>query len=645
VTGRPKELTCSDAAVGEPRPRTIGGGELSWHTLPVSERFAPPAGGSSPLASVAPTTSSRAGWHEELAAPPASSRGLRLLSSEGEAGEVLAEQVALSRNVVVKRAADARAGRALLREARVLGMLEHPNIPPVHQLGNDDEGQPVLVMRAVGGASWAELLAEPEHALRRDNPLYLPGELEANLEILQQLAGALQFAHARGVFHRNLEPNNVVIGAFGEVTLIGWGAAYHREIGLDSVADLVGPPGYLAPEMARGEAPDARTDVYLLGASLHHALTGTPRHRAAGLAETLEVARASAPVEYGPDVPSPLAALCNRATNRDPARRPQSALAFVQALQEFRTRRSAAEVADRAELELEQLEARALEPSDPDATDADRFIERATGCRFALLEARRAWPENPRLDSLERRLCEAVMRHAIAREELGSAREQARTLRARGALSGELASELERLEQTAERRRERERERELETGRTHRETLFLVPTGMLFAPMLYRAFYPWSEVPPHRLQLEMLLMWALVAVPLFVAFVALRHSAHHSLESRRLLSVVALGMTGIGLHRSLALVVQPGLGPTTVGDLLALGAATCVGALWLGRPFFGPAAVLVASAVLTAFMPERATFLIGGGGVIYFLGIIWAQRRVARARALELSDASVIARG
>src|SRR5262249_2783401 len=155
----------------------------------------------------------------------------------------------------------------LLTEAVITGSLEHPSIVPVHALGCDDAGRPVLVMKRIEGVCWRGM-ARDEHP-----PGWAAidaaggGRRTAHVANLMAVCNAMHFAHRRGVVHRDLKPGNVMIGSYGEVYVVDWGIAARIEAGPSPVA-LVGTPAYMAPEMVWGEAHrvDARTDVYLLGA-------------------------------------------------------------------------------------------------------------------------------------------------------------------------------------------------------------------------------------------------------------------------------------------------------------------------------------------------------------------------------------------
>jgi serine/threonine-protein kinase len=216
---------------------------------------------------------------------------------QGGMGAVwVAFQRSLEREVAVKVpriGGDPLTTNALLKEARVAGNLEHPHIVPIHVLGVDSDGCPVLVMKRIEGQTLATLIEQEDHPAW-PTLVERHGDRDgALLEVLMRVADALQFAHTKGIVHRDVKPENVMVGLFGEVYLLDWGIA-HR-IG-QPTTEIVGTPGFLAPEMldpALGPV-DARTDVYLLGATLHAALTNTQRHVGSTLAEVFDAALHSA---------------------------------------------------------------------------------------------------------------------------------------------------------------------------------------------------------------------------------------------------------------------------------------------------------------------------------------------------------------
>jgi len=299
----------------------------------------------------------------------------RIIGTGGMGRIELGRQRVFGRDVALKRVRPDRycteAVMSLLRESRFTGSLEHPNIVPVHQLGLDAAGRPVLVMKRVEGSSWG--------ALFRALPL------ERNLEILRQVCNAVEFAHRRGVLHRDLKLENVMVGELGEVYVVDWGVAH--ELSAPLPHDFAGTPAYMAPEMLEPTAPlDARTDVFLLGAMLHELLTGRIRHEGADVQEVVQRARVSLAAVYGADVPEELGALCNRACARDPAERPASALAFGEAVGEFLKHRGSVELAERVERRRLELAA-AAEPA--------RVRTLLTETAFGFRQALEIWPQNP----------------------------------------------------------------------------------------------------------------------------------------------------------------------------------------------------------------------------------------------------------
>ena len=239
----------------------------------------------------------------------------------------LAQQTHPAREVAIKQSHKVSYNRAgLIREAMITGRLEHPNIIPIHQLDISNPSGPQVVMKRINGTNLWELCTEgPFHGKR----------LKTMLGYLRQVCHALEYAHSKKVIHRDVKPENIMIGNFGEVYLLDWGIAVDRSGGVSNPKMWVGTPAYMAPEMLAGDPDtvDVRTDVYLVGATLHEILTGSPRHDALRFRDLIEQVKFSTKHRYGSRIPKELANICNRACARDPAFRYQSILELRQAIE------------------------------------------------------------------------------------------------------------------------------------------------------------------------------------------------------------------------------------------------------------------------------------------------------------------------
>jgi len=347
--------------------------------------------------------------------PPVSGADLEVTGVIGEGGMgrvFVARQHSLSREVAVKTAkddGDAAACAALLVEGATTGMLEHPAIVPVHALGLDAEERPAMVMKRIEGVAWTELAADPEHpgweGWQGDAGDRLPG----HLQIFVQVCNAVHFAHSRGVVHRDIKLENVLIGRYGDVYLADWGVA--GRVG-DTEARLCGTPGYMAPEMVGGGPIDARTDVYLLGATLHEILTGQMRHAGAHAAAALFAATQSEPASYGSGVPEELGALVNRACHREPAERPRDAEALRDAILRYVAHRESAALARDAAARLSQLERLVIEEDSSDERVRARIDRLIAEASFGFERALADWEGDVAARDAKRRLDAIVTERA-----------------------------------------------------------------------------------------------------------------------------------------------------------------------------------------------------------------------------------------
>ena len=207
--------------------------------------------------------------------------GVVLRGFDVEFGRDVAMKILLERHRARPKIAE-----RFVEEARIAGKLQHPGIVPVYDFGVLRDGRPFFTMRLVEGLTLAELLAARSSA---------ESDRHRFLGIFEQVCQAVAYAHTRGVVHLDLKPANVMVGSFGEVQVMDWGLS--RVLAADeipSAGSVMGTPGYLSPEAARGDvrALDARADVFGLGAILCEILTGKPPVVADSPRETLRRAAA-----------------------------------------------------------------------------------------------------------------------------------------------------------------------------------------------------------------------------------------------------------------------------------------------------------------------------------------------------------------
>ena len=273
---------------------------------------------------------------------------------KGGMGEVdLCADAAVGRDVARKRlqgawAKSPEAVPRFLREARIQGQLEHPAVVPVYDLAVDEGGAPYFTMKRIRGVTLFDVLA----GLKADSP-----EWERRFSKRRLLAAfstvclAADFAHRRGVIHRDIKPGNIMLGEFGEVHLLDWGIAKvvgeieeasARSEGPTTPAAteagaIMGTPGYMAPEQALGELTliGPATDVYALGATLFEILTLEPLHTGSSVQK---LNRTLHPVELKgrlPDAAPELAALVERCLAVDIAARLPTARELAEGIEHF----------------------------------------------------------------------------------------------------------------------------------------------------------------------------------------------------------------------------------------------------------------------------------------------------------------------
>ncbi|MBX7074841.1 MAG: protein kinase [Pirellulales bacterium] len=243
--------------------------------------------------------------------------------------------------------------RRFLKEARVTGQLEHPGVVPVYAAGEGEDGQPFYAMKRIGGRTFSQAI-RAYHALPADDPLR-PQRFSELLTVFVSICQTMAFAHQRGVLHRDLKPQNVIVGDFGEAIVVDWGLAKTlappaprgpnestiaaeelaqpaapEPIELDDDAAaatrdgaVLGTLAYMSPEQALGMAVDARSDIYALGAMLFELLANRPpfRGKTQEVLQQVQLGKLPRLRELAPHAPRALEAVCMRALARLPEAR------------------------------------------------------------------------------------------------------------------------------------------------------------------------------------------------------------------------------------------------------------------------------------------------------------------------------------
>lgn len=273
--------------------------------------------------------------------------------AKGGLGKVsVAEDLELHREVAFKEiqrryADDSEARERFLLEAEITGGLEHPGIVPVYGLGTHSDGRPYYAMRFIRGRSLQEAI---DHYFKAAKDGANAGELQLEFRQLLRrfvdVCNAIDYAHSRGILHRDLKPGNVMLGDYGETLVVDWGIAkavavkgslfkttleplLPRATGDASQTVMgvaIGTPQFMSPEQAKGKLDELgpASDIYSLGATLYCLLTGTAPFTSRDLDTVLKNVKSGTfppPIQVNSHVPKPVNAICMKAMSLQPALR------------------------------------------------------------------------------------------------------------------------------------------------------------------------------------------------------------------------------------------------------------------------------------------------------------------------------------
>lgn len=246
----------------------------------------------------------------------------------------MAKDPLIGRLVALKtfRATEALQGRDLemfrarfIREAQSAGILSHPNIVTIHDVVEEsEEGVTFIAMEYVRGTNLKDVLR---------SETCLPVEEAAH--VISEVAEGLEYAHSRGVVHRDVKPANILLTEDRRVKLTDFGIARFGTSNLTHDGQLLGTPNYMAPEQIRGEAADHRADVFSLGVVLYEMLTGEKPFQGDNVTvvtHRIAYEEFIPPDRHGPEVPAPIERVLERALAKDPDERFPSVAEMAKAL-------------------------------------------------------------------------------------------------------------------------------------------------------------------------------------------------------------------------------------------------------------------------------------------------------------------------
>ena len=211
--------------------------------------------------------------------------------------------------------------KMFFNEAHMVGMLQHPNIMPIYDAGEED-GKYYVVTEHIQGARTLAAYCRPDNLLRVDDVV----------EIIYKCAKALHYAHGRGVIHRDIKPSNVMLTIDNDVRIIDFGIAIVSDSEVSRIEGIAGSPSYMSPEQVQSEELTPRSDLYSLGAVMYELLTGFRPFRADNLSKLLhQIVYATPPPihTYRDDLPEELEDAVAQVMLKDPDQRISSGAAMA----------------------------------------------------------------------------------------------------------------------------------------------------------------------------------------------------------------------------------------------------------------------------------------------------------------------------
>ncbi|MBB6091546.1 serine/threonine protein kinase [Povalibacter uvarum] len=208
--------------------------------------------------------------------------------------------------------------KMFLSEAHMVGMLQHPNILPIYDAGEED-GHYYIVTEHVHGARTLSAYCKPDNLLPIDDVV----------EIMYKCAKALHYAHSRGVIHRDIKPSNVMLTQANDVRIIDFGIALVADSDISRIEGIAGSPSYMSPEQVQSLEITNRSDLYSLGAVMYELLTGFRPFRGGNLSKLLHqiVYATPQPIHaLRPEMPELLEDTAAKSLQKDPAKRYRNGL-------------------------------------------------------------------------------------------------------------------------------------------------------------------------------------------------------------------------------------------------------------------------------------------------------------------------------